>query len=330
MSKDRFIEKAFTRRAEFAKTIRGHWSLRLLAWAWGVLGTLNIIRDKFLPAGLQQSSETSAFFPQFPWYIWIIGFLTILVAMIFEGALRTYGKEPEAASRSSPGQATSSPDLSIASTAGISSNASPAISPANSPASSLSAPHLTSDLKKHPQPQKPNLICIGTKIAHIDFIQSKAVGEVFIESDNKMVPRGIIACFRNERSGSHGVADAKSVRARVNFRDVRGREVGNEIASACWLEHHPDSISFALGEHQCVLLGMIEMGRTLRVPWKRRHRVLMGIAFSTEWETIFEPTSIEVRLVGGDNELLADPLLLDITFEDRNAHIVLRKPCVGF
>lgn len=314
---------ALTRRFQFVKAIRGHWSFEVAAFVWGAFWLLTGIRDNFLSPGLRREYATLAILPKWPWYVWVIGFLAILVAMIFEAAYQAYNQN----TRSVPTEAAASP--AIGSRAGISINVAPTISPTISPtvshANGQPLPHRASDPREIPRPRKPNLIFLSAEIVPISFCHSYSEGEIFSESQDKTKNRGIKACFRNESSNSRRVADAIYVRAQVIFRDGNEQEIGNGISSACWLDCDSDSIDFRVGDSQCAFLGYMEQVDKLLVPWKERRHTWQGDAISLRDNTFDGVASMEVRLIDGNNDLLLGPLVLDISFIDGDFEIVERK-----
>ena len=80
----------FYDRYEFAREIKAHWSFKLTALAWGVIGLLVFIRDNLLSRELQEKFATLSLLPHWAWYWWAIGFLVIGSLMLFEGSHRAY------------------------------------------------------------------------------------------------------------------------------------------------------------------------------------------------------------------------------------------------
>jgi len=282
-------------RFQFAGAIRGHWAFSLVAFLWGLFSIVTVIRDNFLPPTLQQKFATLVFLPKWPWYLWVIGFLLILLVMVFEGAYSAYNKKPAPV----PVEKVPTPVVS-------------------SPEAQQKSP----PVRGSPQ-QTTNLIFLGAKVARVQFSASYSEGEVFYESPDQNDPRAIIACFRNEPTSSRKVIDADYVRAQIVYRDNQEQEIGNGVASACWLDNRADAVDFHLGESHCVLLGLLQEGR-LVVPAKRRKRHWDGDTISLENHTFNGVARIEVRIIGEDNDLLLAPLVLNFSITNGEPHISVR------
>ena len=313
---------ALAQRLQFVKAIRGHWTFKAAALVWGAFWLLTGIRDNFLSPGLQRKYATLAILPRWPWYVWVIGFLAILVAMIFEAAYQAYNQS----TKSGPTEGASA--QAAASPAGVLINVAPTISPTISPAISHANGQVFADRpsppKELPRPRKPNLIFLRAEKVPISFRHSYSEGEIFSESRDKTRERGIKACFRNESSNLHPVTDAIYVRAQVIFRDSNEQEIGSGISSACWLDYYFDSIDFHVGESHCASLGYMEQMNKLLVPWKERRHTWEGDTISLRDNTFDGVASMEVRLIDGNNDLLLGPMVLDISFIDGDFEIVQR------
>jgi hypothetical protein len=178
--------------------------------------------------------------------------------------------------------------------------------------------------RQRPQPQMANLILRRAEVVGIRTATSSC-GGIFYESQSQEDARGIIACFRNEPSTSRSVFDADCVRAQIVYRKDQEKEIGDGVSSACWLGHDLDMINFRLGESHCVLLGFLDGGNGLVVPWKRRQRHSDGDTISLESLTFEAVASMEIRLIGENNGLLLAPLVLDVSITNKETHIVVKR-----
>jgi predicted nucleotide-binding protein len=162
----------------------------------------------------------------------------------------------------------------------------------------------------------PNIVFLNTDTVRLRFEGYQ--GEGFYRSDSPNDPFGVIACFRNEPSSTRRVIDANDVRAQIIYKDGDGKEIGNGVPRACWVGHKLDLIDFPLGQANCAVLMMLFNDGKLLVPWKERAR-------SYDWmggggdivrtrDTEFSKDAvktIEIRLIGHENESLLPPLTFD-------------------
>jgi hypothetical protein len=91
-------------RYHFARAIRGHWAFGVVAFVWTIFSNFTKVRDNFFPPALQQKFSILNFIPKWPWHVWVIGLLLILLVMVFEGAYSVHNKKEESAlAKSAPG-----------------------------------------------------------------------------------------------------------------------------------------------------------------------------------------------------------------------------------
>jgi hypothetical protein len=300
--------------------MRGHWVFTAAALVWGIFCAITQIRDNFFSPPLQPEYATLNVLPNWPWHVWVIGFLVILLIMMFEGAFHAYSENAQAAPTSG-GPPLAAPSLG-SSGSSISISVSPTISP-------TIAPQITqrADLPAHrppPETPRPNLLFLGAKVARIQFSATPEGGQMFVESDSPGKCLAIIACFRNEPSTSQRVCSGDYVRAQVIYRDQQRMEIDNGVFAACWLRHHADMIDFDVGQSHCVLLGFVDGGK-LVVPWKRRQRTWEGDMITLEDCTFDGVSSLEIRLIGENNDLLLDPVVLDFPIANGEPCVIKRN-----
>lgn len=296
---------AVIRRFRFCKTILKQRSFRWIVGAWTVFLVLTKLRDNFLLPELQKKYSPSALLPKWPWYVWVIVSLGVVVVMIFEAALALSSQPQDVA-----------PTVSGGDQAGTTPKPATAALPTDAVA--------VVALQQRPQPRKPNLVFLRGDIVPIAFRNSYSEGEIFSQSQDTGNIRGIIACFRNDHTSSHPVTEASYVRAHVIYRDDNGQEIGNGIPSACWFDSHFDTVDFRVGQSHCVFLGYMERIDRLRVPWKERIRHGDGDTINLSDQRFDGVSSIEVKLIDGNDDLLFGPLVLDISFINDDFEIVRR------
>jgi hypothetical protein len=75
-----------TSRREFWKEMHSHWSFKTVALMWSLFGVISL----FLPfwPRLSKKFYGLAFLPKWPWYIWVIGLLVLIMLAVFEGGHR--------------------------------------------------------------------------------------------------------------------------------------------------------------------------------------------------------------------------------------------------
>jgi hypothetical protein len=99
------------------------------------------------------------------------------------------------------------------------------------------------------------------------------------------------------------------VRAQIIYRDRDGREIGNGVPRACWVDHPFDLIDFPLGQARCAVLALVLSDDRIVTPWKQREAVrdwMGGETVTTQSCDLPADVAreLEVRLIGGRNELL--------------------------
>ena len=117
--------------------------------------------------------------------------------------------------------------------------------------------------------------------------------------------------------------DALCVRAQVIYRNDKDDEIEDGVPTACWLGTDLDMIDLGVGETHCVLLGVVD-NDALAVPWKRRKREWNGDAIVTDEKSFKGVARIELRLIGGLNQLLLKPIIFDFSVVDGQPRIAKR------
>jgi TIR domain len=179
------------------------------------------------------------------------------------------------------------------------------------------------------KPRKPNLIFLHTHSARLRFDNYE--GEGFYESENSQDPYGVVACFRNEPSPIERVIDVNNVRAQVIYRNSNGVEIGRGIPRACWEGHKYDLIDFPVGQSHCAILMMVFNDGRLLVPWKERSQSAdswMGGDTITTRDLKFSRdtvATIELRLIGDNNEMLLPALNFDFSTTDGKPSATLKQ-----
>jgi len=179
------------------------------------------------------------------------------------------------------------------------------------------------------KPLKPNLIFLQTHSLRLRF--GNYQGEAFYGSEDTQDPYGVVACFRNEPSPSEGVIDADNVRAQVIYRNSKGVEIGQGVPRACWEGHKFDLIDFPVGQSPCAILMVIFNDGRLLVPWKERSRSsdswMGGDTITTRDLKFSKDTvaTIELRLIGDNNEMLLPALNFDFSMTDGMPRATLKQ-----
>jgi hypothetical protein len=128
----------------------------------------------------------------------------------------------------------------------------------------------------------------------------------------------LVACFRNEPSDERRVSNELSVGANLVFRNAEGKELGDGIARACWLEHGGASVDLDVGHTRCAVLMVVAGGHNpIFVPYKTRVRVNHRLTFVTEaFRFEHPPATIELRLLSSRNELILPAMFFDFLLVD--------------
>lgn len=145
----------------------------------------------------------------------------------------------------------------------------------------------------------------------------------FVQGADNELPDAIIACFRNEPDMARRVREADYVTAQIIYRNAGDEEIEDGVPSACWIQNHFETINFAVGETHCLLLGIID-AEGLVVPWKHRQREWNGDSIVTNDKTFKGVSSIEVRLIGDNNELLLRPVTFDFSIVEGQPRVAKR------
>jgi hypothetical protein len=207
-------------------------------------------------------------------------------------------------------------------------NISPTISPVITVAPNIAASQTSSITLREPrnahqpEPYRPNIIFRRAAPIKVYVRREGGVLEFVQGADNEL-PDAIIACFRNEPDMARRVREADYVTAQIIYRNAGDEEIEDGVPSACWIQNHFETINFAVGETHCLLLGIID-AEGLVVPWKHRQREWNGDSIVTNDKTFKGVSSIEVRLIGDNNELLLRPVTFDFSIVEGQPRVAKR------
>lgn len=164
-------------------------------------------------------------------------------------------------------------------------------------------------------PPAPNLQFLSTRRANIEV----GLNYHFYEKEYPTEMVGVVACFRNEPVEGRRVLDAGHVTANIVYRNSEGREIGEGIVRACWLNEF-DTVDFDVGQSHCVILVMKVNDRFLAT-FSRRHQTEYGIQFLPDQYVFNEPIStIELRLLGSRNDLLVPIIVFEFSILEGIPH----------
>jgi hypothetical protein len=155
----------------------------------------------------------------------------------------------------------------------------------------------------------PNFIFLGARSANIEM----GLNYGYYEKEALTDVLAVVACFRNEPAADRTVLDADHVTANVVYRDSQGREIGEGISRACWLNSEYDIVDFEVGESHCAIL-VSQANKTLFAPYKRRQRTNHGTALLPgEYQFGELISSIELRLLSSRKHLLLPSIVFDFS-----------------
>lgn len=124
----------------------------------------------------------------------------------------------------------------------------------------------------------------------------------------------VVACFRNEVIYGKPPVRINNARAHLKSFDANGLEIGGGVSHGFWLNHSTALVDLIPGTTQeCVIL-LLRDGDKFSVPTKTRglHRGYPITGEKFLWDMKEPPESIQVNLLGSDNQFLLPPLLLEL------------------
>jgi hypothetical protein len=173
--------------------------------------------------------------------------------------------------------------------------------------------------------QGPNIIFTRSVARKITVTEDDLSNVNFMEDRGQGKPDAIVACFRNEPDISRRVSDAEYVKAQIIYRNKEQHEIEDGVPAACWVGSSLDMVHLRVGETHCVLLGFLDENGALFVPWRVHRHQWDGDTIEMVDKTFIGVASIEVRLIGENNELLLLPKVFDFSVVNGQPFIAGRQ-----
>jgi hypothetical protein len=94
-----------TNRADFVKALRAHWGIKVVLVIWAILGT-GSTGLTYAPQSWQDKAYIGQYVPRISLSVWIIGFVILIMFVLFEAAFKAYASahesQPSTTTQSSP------------------------------------------------------------------------------------------------------------------------------------------------------------------------------------------------------------------------------------
>jgi hypothetical protein len=245
--------------------------------------------------------HTYAWLIKYVWFAWVVIWVIWLASHPqFLGRLFGGGKDtPPVPTTSGPSQiANPSMVANPSMTANPTINVYPPLAlPAPSPARS-----------SQPGPT-PNLRLLGTRATWFTQEQEgRPIHEDREKHFNSSIA-GAVACFRNESSTEKTVAGVSYVRGSISFIDDDGKEIGEGISEACWVDKF-GSVDFDVRQSHCLIVAVLGSNGEVCCPYVEEKHSSFGAFDAVEGLTLPKiPKRVEVHILRGSN------LLLKTTFD---------------
>jgi hypothetical protein len=204
-------------------------------------------------------------------------------------------------------------------------------------------PHLSQNISLHlpgpekqektiPPPAKPkpqhNLKLQSCRMARVEENLGPH-GEMngFHFPEDQAKPNAAIVCIKN-KSKDGEVAYIEDVRAALIFKDKHGREIGDGVHQACWVNNYLQNASFDLEETKCVILVMIERGplvgqETVVSPYIRETMGSHGRGARVDaYPLDTDAEVVELILLSGSKRVM-EPMTFELTVENSKPGIRL-------
>lgn len=299
-------------RGDFIKELKAHWIIKVIAILWSVASVVST-GLAYAPPAWQQAVSLSGRLPLWPWYIWVIGFLALGIAALFESSYRAYARRE---SHAEPVGAYSAPTArqEIANSGNVTGG---------------SATATTGDIHLHlaplpPPPPAPKATTTPEAPVSTHNVQLIRPKKVYVEPGyttmghyERNVPTkriAFVACFQNKPVFGDNIKNVYGVTATASYFDVNGNQLYEGIAGLSWLGDDHDAVNFEVGGNtHDVILAIVGEGGRFYVPCFKRTAAMMHgyhLVGDYVWFDNKEIARISLWLIGGN----ATPLLPESHF----------------
>jgi hypothetical protein len=146
----------------------------------------------------------------------------------------------------------------------------------------------------------------------------------FHPTDDQSQPNAAVVCIKN-RSKEGEVATVEDVRAALVFRDGNGKEFGEGVHQALWVNNQLWNASFALEETKCLIVAFLHFDQSGQIsevmaPYIREHR--NGFLTVEPYRFDEDVSTVEVILVSGNSRVM-EPMMFEFFVEDGKTGIRL-------
>lgn len=150
----------------------------------------------------------------------------------------------------------------------------------------------------------PNLRLLGTRATWFTQEQDgRPIHEDKERHFNSSIA-GAVACFRNESSAEKTVAGVSYVRGSISFIDDDGKEIGEGISKACWVDKF-GSVDFEVRQSHCLIVAALGTNGEVCCPYVAEKHSNFGVFDVVEGLTLPKiPKRVEVHILRGSNLLL--------------------------
>jgi hypothetical protein len=143
----------------------------------------------------------------------------------------------------------------------------------------------------------------------------------FHSTDDQSKPNTAVVCIKN-KSKEGEVADLHDVRAALIFRDGNGKEIGNGIPRAVWVNNQLGNASFDLEETKCVIVAIMQQDAKGEVvgataPYIRELPTNYGLSLIVEAYELDENLSTVELFLLSKNSRVMEPMMFEF-FDENN------------
>jgi hypothetical protein len=169
--------------------------------------------------------------------------------------------------------------------------------------------------KLHSPPPKPepNIKFLGMRSIKVSLVANVPLQLCSFDEQADAEIECVVACFRNEPIFGKTIKPSRGVRASLRLFHASGAEIGVGLSRAFWLGQVVDVVDLVPGgDTECVILLLRDRGN-VSIPAKTRRTTGAYTNIGEGFEELAEPPhSIEVSLLGADDQLLLAPLSLEL------------------
>ena len=138
-------------------------------------------------------------------------------------------------------------------------------------------------------------------------------------TDDQSKPNTAVVCVKNKSKDSEvGILD--NVRAALVFRDGNGKEIGNGVDQAVWVDNYMGNASFDLEETKCVIVAVVQRDYQGRMtgsvaPYIQAHPTQYGQSLRVEaYPLDGNVSTVEVILLSKNSRVM-EPMIFEL-FDD--------------